>query len=271
MTAVGSGLPEPRAADWTEATARLRGVEVRYARAGRGDPVLLLHGWGSSSEVMKPLGLDLARSFDVACPDFPGHGGSGAPPEPWGVSEFVEVARGLLDALGWERADVVAHSFGGRVAAKLAAETPERVRRLALVAAAGLRPRRSLRYYLRTGLLKLAKGLARLGGAPGERLRRRWVRSFASRDYLAAGALRDTFVRVVREDLSGSFRRISAPTLLIWGSEERETPLDQGRRLARLIDGSDLLVVDGAGHYVFADRFHQVRLAIRRFLEEGER
>lgn len=270
MSPLPSDAEELRASGWTVSTARLEGARVRYARAGRGAPVLLLHGWGSSGETLKPLALDLARSFEVACPDFPGHGGSGLPSGAWGVADFVGVTRELLDALGWERVDVVAHSFGGRVAAKLAAETPGRVGRLVLVAAAGLRPRRTLRYRVRTALLKLGKWLARLGGPPAERLRQRLVHSFASRDYLAAGPLRETFVRVVREDLSGDFRRISAPTLLVWGSEDRETPLEQGKRLAGLIPDSDLLVVEGAGHYVFADRFHQVRLAVRRFLE-GDR
>ena len=267
MTTFPSTHEEPRALDWTVATTNFDGIEICYSRIGRGAPVLLLHGWGSSSATLKPLALDLARSFEVVCPDFPGHGGSGPPSEPWGVSEFVEVTRKLLNELGLETVDVVAHSFGGRVAAKLAAETPHRVRRLVLMAAAGLRPRRAFDYYVRTILLKLAKLLARLGGASGENLRRRLVRSFASRDYLAAGPLRKTFIRVVREDLAGTYRRVSAPTLLIWGSEDRETPLDQGKRLGRLIPDSDLLIVEGAGHFVFADRFHRVRWAIRRFLE----
>ena len=71
------------------------------------------------------------------------------------------------------------------------------------------------------------------------------------------------------EDLSSSYRAIRSETLLIWGENDSETPIDLAERMSRLVQGSRLMVIRGAGHFVFADKFQQVRLATRRFLTRG--
>lgn len=253
-------------------TRTLNGVAVRIvrsARVGARRPVLFLHGWGSSLDAFRPLAEELAASFEIIALDFPGHGGSGMPAAVWGVSDFVTVVEELLDELGLSRVDIVAHSFGARVAAKLAAAHPEKVARMVLMGAAGLRRRRSLKLRAKTFALKLAKWLSPLAGSAGRRWKQKIVETYASRDYLAAGELRPTFVRVIQEDLASSYAAIRSETLLVWGERDGETPLDLARRMHELVKGSKLLVVKGAGHFVFVDKFQQVRLATRRFLTEG--
>ena len=120
--------------------------------------ILCMHGWGGQIDSFKPLIRDLtaesgkARVIGV---DFPGHGQSPEPPEVWNVDQFKAQIIALLDEIGAERVDIVAHSFGGRVALLMAAENPERVGRMVLTGCAGLLPKRS-------------------GGAPGQagRIRR---------------------------------------------------------------------------------------------------
>ncbi len=259
----------PADRSWNETRVNLRGAEIRYARVGAGTPVLLLHGWSSSLDALKPLALDLSKGFDVIALDLPGHGESSPPEGVWGVSGFVDLVEDLLDHLALPRVDIVAHSFGARVAAKLAAAKPEKVGRLVLMGAAGLRRRRSPRLRAKTLVLKLAKWLAPLAGSAGRRWKHRLVEKVASRDYLAAGELRPTFVKVIQEDLSSSYAAIRSETLLIWGENDLETPLDLARRMNQLVARSKLFVVKGAGHFVFVDQFQQVRLATRRFLTEG--
>ncbi|MFQ5526393.1 MAG: alpha/beta fold hydrolase [Thermoanaerobaculia bacterium] len=254
---------------WSESEITLRDTPIRYARTGTGSPVLLLHGWSSSLDAFKPLALDLAKAFDVVALDFPGHGESGSPEGAWAVGDFVALVEELLDRLDLERVDIVAHSFGARVAAKLAAGDPERVGRLVLMGAAGLRRRRSAKLKAKTFVLKLAKALAPLAGGTGQRWKHDLVKRYASRDYLDAGELRPTFVKVITEDLSSSFRAVRSETLLIWGENDQETPLGLARQMNALVDNSELMVIKGAGHFVFADKFQQVRLATRRFLSQG--
>jgi pimeloyl-ACP methyl ester carboxylesterase len=84
---------------------------------------------------------------------------------------------------------------------------------------------------------------------------RRWLRrKFGSEDYLNAGALAETFKRVVDQDLVPLARRIQAPTLLIWGDEDQDTPLSHARILEKAIPNTGLVIFEGAGHFSYLDR-----------------
>lgn len=249
------------------------GVKVRVERAGSGPAVLLLHGWGASSEAMRVIFEDLRRNHDVAALDFPGHGKSAALAGPWRVSDFVELTLGVMNAISFARPDVIAHSFGARVAIKMAAEHAERVGRMVLTGAAGLPPRRTRGQRARLALASAGKRLKRaLGDTRLSRwLESRWVHHVASADYRAAsGAMRGTLVNIVGEDLSEFLPRIASPVLLVWGSEDRDTPLSSGERMRDLIPGSELVVLEGAGHFAYAEQYSKFRLHVQRFLREAE-
>jgi|GEM_PF-6314275 len=174
------------------------------ARAGAGTPTLLLHGWGASSDLFAATMRGLGDGFDLIAPDFPGFGKTAAPPAPWGVGEYVDWTLALMDWLGVERANLVGHSFGGRVAIKLAALHPERVARIVLTDAAGIRPQRDWRYHVRVRSFKMMRTLAQWRYTPQPL--REWAGAQVARqgspDYKAAsGTVRGSFVRVVNEDL----------------------------------------------------------------------
>lgn len=248
----------------------LDGMPFRVRRAGNGPPVLVLHGWGASLDAMQMITAELARSgFEAIALDFPGHGQSAPPPEAWRVSDFQRWLTGVMDLLAIPRAAIVAHSFGCRVSIRLASEQPARVSRLLLTGAAGLPPRRTRGQKARLALASAGKTLKHaLGdGALSRWLESRWVRHAASADYRAAsGVMRATLVHIVAEDLSEHLPRIAAPTLLVWGSQDRDTPLSSGQAMARLISGAELIVLDGGGHFAYAEQFPKFRLHMNRFL-----
>ena len=104
------------------------GAEVYYEQQGDlGPKLLLLHGWGCSTALFAPITQELAKDYQVTVIDFPGHGQSGRPPEPWGVGDYAACVAELMNALGLAPCDIIAHSFGGRVALYLAANRPELV------------------------------------------------------------------------------------------------------------------------------------------------
>jgi pimeloyl-ACP methyl ester carboxylesterase len=178
----------------------------------------------------------------------------------------------FLDELGVERAHLVGHSHGGRVSIALAAAHPERVGRLLLIDSAGLRPKRGWRYRRRVAVAKLGRAVARVGGAPGRRLQERMRRRVASRDYLEASeAMRGTFRALVAADLTERLPRIAAPTLLVWGERDDDTPLWMAHRMEELIPDAGLVVLEGAGHYSYADAPGQFRAVARRFLLDQPR
>ena len=105
----------------------LQGVRVHYEIGGHGErKVVLLHGWGCSEKLMAGISDALTPDMTVLRVDFPAHGESGFPPQPWGVPDFAANLLELLTKLDFLPCSVIAHSFGGRVAIELAADHPER-------------------------------------------------------------------------------------------------------------------------------------------------
>jgi pimeloyl-ACP methyl ester carboxylesterase len=244
----------------------VQGLRTRYLVQGAGPPVLVLHGWGASIEAAYPIVTGLATVASVYVLDLPGHGQSDPPPAPWGVQEYQAFVAAFMDTLGIEHPAIVGHSNGGRIAIRMAATDPERAARLVLVDSAGIRPKRTLRYYRRVGLAKLGKYAARYLGAPGERLRARIVGRVASTDYAAAGEMRPTLVRLVNSDLREYLPRISVPTLLVWGAEDTDTPVADGRMMEKLIPDAGLVVLEGAGHYSYIDQAARFARIVTHFI-----
>lgn len=241
-----------------------------YARTGAGTPTLLLHGWGASSDLFAGTMRGLGEGFDLIAPDFPGFGATPPPPVAWGVGEYVDWTLALMDWLGVERANLVGHSFGGRVAIKLAALHPERVARVVLTDAAGIRPKRDWRYHARVRSFKLMRRLAQARYTPQPL--REWAGAQVARqgspDYKAAsGTVRGSFVRVVNEDLRAYLPRIAAPTLLIWGDRDEETPLADGQLMERLIPDAGLVVFAGAGHYAYIEDSARFCVIVKTFFQ----
>jgi pimeloyl-ACP methyl ester carboxylesterase len=251
---------------------------VRYVRRGTdraqpGDlPILVLHGWGAHLEAVKPILAALGGAAELVALDLPGFGESDPPPDPWDADAYARFVLAFLDELGIERCHVIGHSHGGRVAICMAAEHPERVGRLLLCDSAGLRPKRGFRYRRRVAVAKLGRLAARAGGPPGRRLQERLRRRVASRDYLEASEwMRATFRLVIAQDLGDRLPRIQASTLLVWGDRDEDTPLWMGRRMEELIPDAGLVVLEGAGHYSYADAPGQFAAVALRFLCEQPR
>jgi pimeloyl-ACP methyl ester carboxylesterase len=130
---------------------------------------------------------------------------------------------------------------------------------------------RSFGQRLRSRLIKVAVSVAkRIDGLFGTRLFAHYLAPrFGSRDYNAAGDLRKTLVKTVNEDLAQQASTITAPTLLLWGEDDRETPPSLARNYNRLIAGSDLFIFPHKGHEPFADvGSHLLCGYIERFLSE---
>lgn len=251
------------------------GLHTRYLHQGparpttggrESAPILILHGWGAQIETVISIVQALQDSASVYALDLPGFGESQLPPEAWGVGEYQGFVESFMDALGIERASLLGHSNGGRIAIAIAARAPGRIEKLVLVDSSGIRPRRGFTYYRKVGMAKLGKHAARLFGGPGERLRAHLVGRAASSDYAAAGELRGTFVRLVNEDLRTLLPGIKAPTLLIWGSEDTATPLADAELMERSIPDAGLVVLEGAGHYSYLDQPGRFATIVRHFL-----
>ncbi len=241
-------------------------TEVGAAQSGRSH-LVWGHGWGQSGAALEPLAETLKPFGYSSLIDFPGFGKSPNPPATWGTAEYADAVAEWLNTLAQPRVVWIGHSFGGRVGLQLAARHPQLVAGMVLIASAGLRRQRSFSERVRIGLRRAAYKTARHFAQEGRQLDA-LRKKFGSSDYQSAGALRPVFVRVVGEDLTEIAGRVRCPTLLIYGSQDTDTPPEIGQRLNHLIPGSELTVLEGFNHLsVLSDGRHQVALRIRKFLE----
>lgn len=240
------------------------GQRARLVERGRGEPVVVLHGWGGRIESMAPVIACLEPAFRVLALDLPGFGESPAPAQIWGTPEYSGFVAAVLAERGVRRARLVGHSYGAKIALHLAATRPELVQQLVLVGSSGLRTPPSLRARAKRMLSRLGRAAARLG-PPGRAVRNALYARIASQDYRAAGAMRPILVKVVNEDFKQLLPRVGAPTLLVWGSADDAVPLSHARTMARLIPDAGLVTFEGAGHFAYLDEPARFCRVVRHF------
>lgn len=240
---------------------------TEYIDQGNGAVMLFLHGWGDASHTFSALVTALGPSWRVICPDLPGFGGSKPPKESWKVEDYARFVQAFIRKLGISIDVLVGHSFGGRIALKGVANGLLQPKRLVLISSAGLAPRNTIRNILFKILAKAGKATLFLFPVKvRERLRRKLYEYAGADDFLRAGVLKETFLKVIGEDLSHSARNVHVPTLLIWGEDDTAAPLSEGKRLNALISGSKLEIVKDASHFVHQEKPSEVAWAIERFV-----
>ena len=250
-----------------------KGVQIYYEQSGAGKNVLLLHGWGCSTRHFAQIFQDLAKDYRVTVIDFPAHGQSGRPPEPWGVPEFAACIKDLMEQLGIVPCDIIAHSFGGRVALYLAANEPQLVNRLVLTGCAGLKKpqteeqkKRSEEYQKKKNSLMGLTKLPLVGGLAQKSLKA-LQEKYGSADYNALDdEMKKTFVKVVSEDLRPLLPKISASTLLIWGEKDQDTPLWMGQAMEQEIRDAGLVIFENDDHFAYLRQWPRFVTVVRAFL-----
>ena len=249
-------------------------VEIHYEQQGASGPnILLLHGWGCSGKHFEQIFQDLSRDCRVTSLDFPAHGESGRPPEPWGVGEFAACVRDLIGQLNIAPCDIIAHSFGGRVALYIAAHWPELVNRLVITGGAGIRKPQTEEQKKRGEEYKKKKekllGLTKLPwiGGMAQKGLKALQQKYGSPDYNALDdEMKKTFVKVISEDLSPLLPQIQASTLLIWGENDTETPLWMGKQMEKEIPDAGLVVFENDDHFAYLRQWQRFVTVVRAFL-----
>jgi len=147
------------------------------------------------------------------------------PPGDWDTARYADLIDAYITSLGPVTVIIVGHSFGGRVALRLAARRPVYLAGVSLLGVPGLPLRGWSRQRMRRmGIRALRRVLTWIKPITGERPLAWHSRTYGSRDYLTAGALRPVFIRSVNEDLTESARQSSCPFLLVYGTDDTETP-----------------------------------------------
>ncbi len=245
----------------------LNNLAVEYQDQGTGPAILLLHGWKDSLHTFdKPIPF-LTKHWRIIRVDLPGFGGSEVPRESWNVGDYVQFVKDFCDKLNIQPEVIIGHSLGGRIAIKGVATRKLAPKKLILIASAGVAETRTFRNYVFYLLAKIGKVVSFIPPFVFWRTQlRKKLYLAAKSDYADSGVLKNTFLNIIREDLSAYASQISIPTLLVWGVEDTATPLAEGKRLVQLIKNSQLVVLDGAGHFVHQEKPDRVFEMINTFI-----
>ena len=260
---------ENRVPDQVEKDIEINGIKLHYEETGSGRPLLLMHGWGCDHTTVRSIAKVASRTHRVLNLDMPGFGQSPEPEEVWTVDNYTDLVESLIGKLDLRKPVLAGHSFGGRVAIQLASRRPDDIDSLILVDAAGIKPRRTFRYYRKVYTFKAMKHLANLflGKEKAQRAIDRWRGKSGSSDYAGASPkMRAIMSRVLNLDLTSCLPAIKAPTLLVWGEADTATPLADAKKMERLIPDSGLVSFPGCGHYSFLDNPGQFAAVVSSFL-----
>jgi pimeloyl-ACP methyl ester carboxylesterase len=244
------------------------GLLTTYEVSGKGQTVVLLHGWGDRAAGLADLQAQLAKHFAVLAPDLPGFGSTQTPQAVWVLENYAQFVANFLEKVAVKNVYAfIGHSNGGAIAICGLGRGVLGADKLVLLATAGIRDsyqgrRKALRLLTKTGKALTAP----LPVAAKQKLRRKVYDTIGS-DMLVAEHLQETFKKIVTDDVQADAAKIVIPTLLIYGENDRATPVWYGEKFHELIDDSTLEILPAAGHFVHRDRPHEVIKAITEFLQ----
>ena len=250
----------------------INGLRVNYKVAGEGPALLVLHGWGGSSDSWVSLQKILSREgFRVIVPDFPGFGKSVTPPDVWGVGDYMDFILKFLEILQLDNFFLLGHSFGGRVAIKFATRYPEKLKSLILCDSAGIRgkPSAKARIIFLMAVIGNAVFSPKIMARFKDSARNVFYAFIRKRDYAKAnGVMKKTIKKVLGEDLLDDLSKIKTSTLIIWGENDKMVPVKYARVFREKIENAKLEIMPKVGHSPHIERPEKLAEIILKFLKQ---
>jgi 4,5:9,10-diseco-3-hydroxy-5,9,17-trioxoandrosta-1(10),2-diene-4-oate hydrolase len=257
-------------------TVHAGNIKTNYLEAGKGQPLIFLHGAGAGAVTWYKTIGPLSSHFHVIAPDVVGYGESDKPSAPYDRPYFSAWLKDFADELGVEKASVVGNSQGGAIAIQYTLDNPHKVDRLVLVGSGGLGkgiPPGAFLGFLWLNMLPsnmASKWMARYLFYNPKSADEAY-RKYSVEVCRMPGGNRVFFQgrgRAVSPIPAEELRKISQPTLIIWGREERFFPLAHAEAAHEAIPNSQLHVIPKAGHLPFIDQPELFNDALIKFLKE---
>jgi abhydrolase domain-containing protein 6 len=256
---------------------------IVYSQGGKGAPVVLLHGFGATADSWNRFAPRLMKRHRVIAPDLPGWGQSTRiDAASYAYPEQVERLHQFLRALDVRRAHLVGHSMGGFIAAAYAARYPEEVMTLALLAPHGVTGPEASEL-----ALSVAAGDNWLVASSLPEFERLLDKVFARRPYIPKSVFRVAAARAIHgsaksarifaetqnndPSLAERLGLIQAPSLIIWGDQDRVLHVSGGELFRKGIRSSELLILPGIGHMPLMEKARECSMAWLEFADKAQR
>lgn len=248
------------------------GLNINYEVSGEGKEVILLHGWLCSLDTMKPIEKILSANFKVYNVDLVGFGKSDLPKEPLTTDQFGDFLNKFITKLNIKNPILIGHSNGGRTIINYCGRNLGKVDRIVLIDSAGIKPKRSLNYYIKVYTYKGLKNFLKIFPKTEmfNNIRERFLGKFGSSDYKKSPeVLRKTMSIIINEDQRNILKNIKCPTLIIWGENDTDTPVSDAKIMEKEIENAGLVILKDASHFSYLDKFSEFKPIIESFLLEG--
>jgi pimeloyl-ACP methyl ester carboxylesterase len=251
------------------ALVNVNGLVTRYKVVGKGKPLILLHGWGGSSESFLGLQKVLAGHYKTIALDLPGFGQTDYPQKAWGIADYADFVFAFTKKIELSSFYLLGHSFGGHISMLLSAKYPKAVKKLVLVASAGICHQPS---FTQKGVGMVAHVGKRIMSLPllnklEYPVKSTFYKLIRRQDYyLASGIMKDTIKRVLKENVEAYLNDIRVYTLIIWGDKDNITPIEDAHVLERRIKRAELRVIRGGTHYVVRRDYRAIASYVKQFI-----
>lgn len=235
-------------------------TQIHYKRYGKtgGPAIVLLHGWGQNIEMMEPVGNAFQDTCDIIIFDLPGYGQSSEPTTVWTVYDYVTCIHTCLEQLQVTNPILIGHSFGGKISLLYASQYE--VSKLILFASPFKKEIANLS--LKTKTLKTLKKVPVLNKLEG--FAKKHIGSVDYRN--ASPRMREILVETVNCDIREEVKKITCPTLLIWGTLDDAVSIEQAYELESLLKDAAVIPYDGCTHYAYLERIGQTINVLHSFL-----
>lgn len=237
----------------------INNVDINYVDYGEGkNTIVLLHGWGQNIEMMKMIGDRLQKYNRVVIVDLPGFGSSSEPDTIWTMYDYTDCIHGLLKSLKVTNPIMVGHSFGGKISLIYASKY--KTEKLVLFGSPFKKEVQKIS--IKTKMLKVLKKIPVLKKLEG------FVKKhMGSRDYRQASEfMRKILVAHVNLDITEEVRNIKCPTLIVWGTNDQEVPIERAYELEKLISDAAVIPYEGCSHYAYLERLGQTVNILKNFI-----
>ena len=249
-------------------------LNIYYEEFGKNNDepvVLFLHGWGADHKYFLPIINVIKDKYKTYALDLPGHGNSSELIRSFNVDDYKNVVIKFINELNLKNIIFVGHSYGGRIIIKINSEDNIKfnIEKNILIDSAGIKKNQTLKTKIKIFIYKLSKNILNIipNKNKKEELLNKLKTKFGSSDYNnATPIMRETLVKSVNEDLTPLLKNMKE-TLLIWGENDKDTPIKDAKIMQREIKNVGLVVLKGCGHFSFIEDRYTFERVIKSYLK----
>ena len=229
-------------------------ITIYYEKYGnKNNTILILPGWGNTRETFHHIINRFKDDYSIYILDYPALGKSPIPTKTLTIYNYAELIISFMNHNKIENPIIIAHSFGGRIIALLTGYYKIKINKLILIDIAGIKPKKTLKKLIKEKTYKLLRQIIKiLPKSKKEKAKQKLLNIFGSKDYNSLPIeMKETFKNIVNEDLTKYFKNITNETIIIWGENDLDTPLQDAYKINKLIENSALIVLKKASHYSY--------------------